>query len=117
MSSQVLSYGYFAKLITPIGDYETEEYEILTEHLYDNGSHLHINYEGTLIYSDNLEHGDFYCGLYFLEDISKENFIQKCKDNNFKVVENRIKPYVCSWYNGADSDMSMMKLEDFINDQ
>lgn len=94
-----------------------DEYEEIDEKLYDLGSDIRINYEGTIAYTKTDK--DYY-GLHFLREISRENptnvssLFQQLKDFDLGVDLNRAYPYRCLWYNGADSYMDMIILEEFL---
>lgn len=110
MSENVYSTGFFAILSLPMND---EDSEILNEKLYDNGSNLRINYEGTLVYSNHT--GCMY-GLNIEGDKNnnnKKDFIKECAVLNLNIDKKSIKSYNCIWYNGVDSDMAMLELEEY----
>ena len=112
MSEYVLSIGWMAPLVDPIKSNELQE---ITERISDVGFTLNISYDGKLVYNDN-EHSYDIHGLFFSDDPkkSKKQFIELCEKNGLNIVKNKIRHYVCVWYNGADSDMSMMTLEKFL---
>lgn len=112
MSENVMSTGFMAQLEKPIGNHKTEEWDEISERLYNNESSLSINYEGTLIYSD---YGGEEYGITFYDGSisSPDEFINECAKEGFDVITDTIKSYSCLWYNGVDSDMSMMKLENY----
>ena len=109
MSENVKSQGFMAEIVGGPVDYEE-----VSEKLYDNST-LRINYDGTLIYSDETEDKYDTYGMTFLntrkED--KQIFLSECLENNISIDVSSIKSYVCIWYNGVDSDMSTMTLEKF----
>lgn len=98
--------------MTPVKDAEARE--DFNEDQYEKDSNLKITYEGTMMYS--AESTDTY-GITF-SDANKtgdsSSFIKACADAGHPINESHIKGYVCTWYNGADSDMDMMTLEDFM---
>lgn len=114
MSENVISIGCMAIFKSPIGDYKTEEWQELVETLYENST-LSLNYEGTLIYSDNhVDQYDFEFKL--INEDFKLNFIEECKENSIDIDVDSVKIYIAQWYNGADSYMSECLLKDFNKD-
>ena len=107
MSDNVQSQGYFGKLLTPVGNYQTVEWETLTEKLAPHD--LYLNYEGTMIYSDDQSPGYDY-ELIFAKPNGATEFRLKCKDVGHDV--DPVKHYSCHWYNGSDSPMSEAKLDE-----
>lgn len=105
MSDNVMSTGFFAILSNPIED--EEEREELGERLYDEGS-LHLNYEGTLVFSD--ERSDGY-GINFAGNGNVRGFIDEVETAGLEIVKGSVLAYSCYWYNGTDSDMSELTLE------
>lgn len=108
MSDNVLSYGIMAVLKNPIGDLHTEEWEVKNEALYEEG--FSLNYEGTLIFSD--EGGSETYGIQLAQPHMFEEFYISMQRLGIEYEEPRF--YSCMWYNGSDSDMSMMTKEKFV---
>lgn len=117
MSSTVLSQGFIAVLDVPL---DSEAREDLQERLYENKSTLHINHEGTLVYSNVVPFKDRE-DIYELQIGGKTlfdgsiNFAHECA--NAGIVINGTygsKPYSEIWYNGGDSQVSMLTLEEFL---
>jgi len=109
MSSNVMSVGILAPLNRKLTEEEREEW---TEILYDQGSIVSINYEGTMAYTD--EGGDEY-GLYFGEMTSLDPAqFDDLKQFGLSIITEQARPYRGYWYNGADSDHDMIMLEDFL---
>jgi hypothetical protein len=109
MSDNVASAGIMAPLNRKLTDEEREEWQEL---LWDQGSDVHINYDGTLAYTD--EGGNEY-GISFgnMASHSMESF-KDLEQFGVGVVTEKARPYTCYWYNGSDSDMDMMTLEKFL---
>ncbi len=109
MSENVASAGIMLPLNRKLSEEEREEW---TELLWDQGSSVHINYEGTLAYTD--EGGQEY-GISFgdMGNYSTEPF-KDLEQFGLSVLPNEARPYTCYWYNGSDSDMDMLTLEDFL---
>lgn len=121
MSTTVISQGYIAVLINPITDDEAREE--LSEKLYDDNSSLELNYEGTLLISDeyslkSYSEREFYSDLFIVGGLSasgKERFIELANKAGLLIDINTIQPYTCVWYNGGDSPHSMMTKEEFLS--
>lgn len=107
MSENVTSVGVMVPLITPITD--ELELEELGEKWYDEGSGVQINYQGTLLYTS--ETGDEY-GIHF----GAPGAVDQPDEWPLPVHRGMARPYRCNWYNGTDSDMSMLTLEQFIKE-
>jgi hypothetical protein len=109
MSSNVMSVGIMAPLNRKLTDEERDEW---SEILYDQGSAVSFNYEGTMAYTD--EGGNEY-GIYFGEMTSLDpDQFDGIKQFGLSIIAEQARPYREYWYNGADSDHDMMKLEDFL---
>jgi hypothetical protein len=109
MSSNVMSVGIMAPLNRKLTDEERDEW---SEILYDQGSTVSFNYEGTMAYTD--EGGDEY-GIYFGEmSILDPAQFDDLKQFGLSIITEQARPYREYWYNGADSDHDMMTLEDFL---
>jgi hypothetical protein len=109
MSENVMSTGVMVPLSRKL---TRDEYEEWSEILWDQNTTVHLNYEGTLAYTD--VRGDEY-GIHFGEmptnDISAFEALEQFGIN---ILPSKARPYTCYWYNGTDSDMGMMKLEKFL---
>lgn len=108
MSENVMSVGFMAPLITPLVK-GSEELEILQDRLYEEST-LQINYEGTIVFS--AEDSDMY-GLRFGKTLQYDDFLKEVADMGLAVDELRVASYTCLWYNGVDSDMSMLTIDEF----
>lgn len=111
MSENVMSTGIMVPLNRKLSKEELSEY---SEELYDRGSIVRFNYEGTLAYTD--EGGEEY-GLFFgkMTTLKGQEF-DDLNEFGLSVDMSKAKPYRCYWYNGVDSDMDMITLEEFINE-
>ncbi len=112
MSGTVTSKGWMAPLIHPLTKKAREDF---CEELYDNNTNLHINLEGTLIYSE--EGGDLEYGLTFLDvrsGSSTNTFLKALAGQDISINKEHMRPYTCTWYSGSDSDMGMMKIKEFM---
>lgn len=111
MSDNVMSRGMMAPLVKSLTEEEREELEEL---LYDNKSGLSINYEGTIVYSDDRGSAEDAYGLIFEVTDSRGEFLAELKRQNLEIDETKMLPYQCYWYNGSDSDMGLLELEDYL---
>jgi hypothetical protein len=109
MSSNVMSIGIMAPLNRKLTDEEREDWNEL---LWDQGSTVSFNYEGTMAYTD--EGGSEY-GIYFGEMSSLDPAqFDDLKQFGLSIITEQARPYREYWYNGADSDHNMMTLEEFL---
>lgn len=120
MSTTVISQGFIAMLLTPV---EKDALEELSENLYDEKSSLKINYGGTLLISDNYRtkkysEREFNGDLFIIGDQEagdRAQFIQEATLRGLLINPDTIQPYTCVWYNGSDSPVSMLTLDEFLN--
>ena len=112
MSDNVMSRGMMAPLKNPILD--REEREEFDELLYDKQTGLHLNYEGTLIYSDDRGSADDAYGIIFEVNDSRGEFLASLQEEGIEIDETKMLPYQCYWYNGSDPDMGLLKLKDYL---
>jgi hypothetical protein len=111
MSDNVMSSGFMAVLQTPFTEENREEKD---EWLYEQQSNLRINYEGTMVFSDNRSDG---YGLSIHTNSAQaidQGFVQDCNKLGLTIDPNTIRGYSCYWYNGSDSDMNMLTLEKYM---
>jgi hypothetical protein len=107
MSDNVQSQGYFGKLKTPTDPEGCSDWENLQELLEQHN--LYLNYEGTMIFSDEQSNA-YDGGLLFAKPHGASEFRNKCEVLGHPV--DPVKHYTCVWYNGADSSMSTATLEE-----
>ena len=109
MSENVMSVGIMAPLNRKLTDEERDEW---SEILYDQGSTVGFNYEGTMAYTDE---GGRRGGIYFgeMSSLGMSQF-DDLKQFGLSIIAEQARPYREYWYNGADSDHDMMTLEDFL---
>lgn len=113
MSENKITIGFMAELVTPVGNYQTEEWEALQEKLYASGTGLELAYVGTLIFS-KVTHVDAHDFSLLLGNPSNpDDFVKKCADAGLPVKAESVLPYFSHWYNGSDSPMSAMSLTKF----
>lgn len=107
MSENVTNTGQFAILKNPISENRSSE---LNDLFYENGSTLRINYDGTLVYTvkdDNIEGIKFYVP-------SSSNITDLISDiPELSILDQSVTDYICTWYNGCDSDMSTLTLNEY----
>ena len=119
MSATVRSYGFVALLDNPLTDEEREE---RSEELYNNKSCLNINYEGALVYIDFNQHQPY----SVREDIyrltlcnaiveGERKFLDALNANGLFITAGTLQPYDEIWYNGADSYISTITAETYLN--
>lgn len=115
MSGDVFTRGWIGILKTPLTPEEREEFD---ENAYDNDSKLRVNYEGTLIYSDNIEPASNIYGITF----HKKDVREQCRLNDFILdvqaediqIEVGIYPYSMFWHNGGDSYVNLLTVDELI---
>lgn len=109
MSDNVGSSGFFAILKTPLA---REPREDMNEALYSGNFSLRINDEGTLVFSDKRSDG-FGLHIGSMRKIDHGAFVQECDNFNLEIDPDSIRPYYCYWYNGSNSDMDDLTLEEY----
>lgn len=107
MSETVASSGLMVPLLSKQPKNVVYEWNDL---LYDQGSTVRINYEGTLAYTDI--GGEVYGITFGFRDQLGD--FDDLLQFNIGVDLNKVRPYNCVWYNGADSYMDDMTLEEFL---
>lgn len=118
MSSDQLTVGVSAVLKTPLTRDEREE---ISEELYDVGSDLEINYEGTLLYQ--VRHNDDVYGISWSSESSPYRgsileAVRKLEEplrTRLDVDESTSKTFREVWYNGTDPLYKMVTLEDYLS--
>jgi 5,10-methenyltetrahydromethanopterin hydrogenase len=112
MSENVGSSGIMVPLTKKMSDEEREE---IIEAIWDSGNSLvQINYEGTIAYTNHRSDG-YGIEFGFAENTNDLGYIRTIMEHyGFSIVEEQARPYSCYWYNGADSDMDMLELEEFL---
>jgi hypothetical protein len=114
MSEQKITIGLMGSLVKPIPDgHRNPLWDDIQDRL--NKVDLEINYEGTLIYSLEI-HKDAYDfdGLSIGNPANPDDFVRLCADQLMPVSPHTVEPYFAHWYNGADSPMSTLELEEFM---
>ena len=109
MSEDVMSVGVMVPLNRKLTSEEREEWE---EILWDQGSSVHLSYYCDMAYTE--EEGEAY-GISFGEMPTNDaSDFADLKQFGIWIEEDKARPYRCMWYNGADSEMSMMKRDEFL---
>jgi hypothetical protein len=91
----------------------SDDWEDLTDNLYNVGSVLKLNYDGTLVFSENIDVPLYDFEIQIGNPYSTDKFINECSLNGL-YVKSHPTSYVTVWYDGADSTQSMMTLEEYI---
>lgn len=118
MSSTVISKGFVA-IIKQFGDGETIiDLDDLTEKLYDDGSLLRLNYEGTIVYSDVVPYPlkeEFYgLNIGSTNNGSVQDFVEECYKHEIYIDENSVEAYSEIWYNGSDSEIGSLTAKKYL---
>lgn len=108
MSGPCIAHGYMVALKVKA------DHEIVSDYLSNSESSLQINYEGTILYSDNGDALDLLFGLWFQEPMME--FISELQQlpKELAVEITTIRPYVCNWNDNADSHMATITLEGLL---
>lgn len=116
MSDTVISKGFVAVLLNPITDRQAREDK--SEELFEKDSNLHLNIEGTLVYSDVVPRKmrqEFY-GLNLGAKMSAADlsqFVGSIEGYDLAIDLDTITPYSEIWYTGSDSGIAQLTLEEF----
>lgn len=117
MSSTVRQHGFIAVLARPILKEDREE---LSEKLYEEGSKLDFNGDGTLVFFDVNRHADIdvredIYGLFFGHDVSHRATMEaELLKYNLLINGYTMRPYNCIYYNGGDSPLWDLTKEEFL---
>lgn len=112
MSEYRVTTGLMARLVEAVPE---DDYESVSDRLFEADSCLHINYDGSLIFSTDVDVPAYEFDISIGTKLSKTAFIEKCLREGFCVDENSIEPYVSVWCDNADSPMSTTTIGDFLN--
>jgi len=109
MSGDVFSRGLMAPVLNPPKD-PAALFEVLDR----DRSELQISYDGTVAFIA-AERADPY-GVFFdpTHAISQEYMGALGISYGLELALDEARPFSCTWYNGADSPMSLMTSEDFL---
>lgn len=111
MSSDVMSRGLMAPILTPIDD---DEREALMEKLWEDNSSLNISYDGTLAWIEISETDAYGISFGVENECSPEELGLAALVYDLHVALDQARPFSCLWYNGTDSDMSMLSAAEFL---
>lgn len=109
MSDYRVTCGMMAELAFPVPD---EKYEETINKLYETETKLCINYDGTLIYSEDVDIVLYDFDIQLGETCTSEDFSERCNNVGLPIVGSP-KSFSTVWYDGADSTQSMMTVEEF----
>lgn len=112
MSDYRVTSGLMARLIEAVPE---DDYEAISDRLFDADSKLHITYDGTLIYSTDIDMSSYEFEISFGSKLTTEEFARKCEREGLCIDISSVQPYTSLWYDGADSPMSTTSLQDFLN--
>ncbi|MEX5639591.1 hypothetical protein [Escherichia coli] len=112
MSDYRVTSGLMARLIEAVPE---DDYEAISDRLFDADSKLHITYDGALIYSTDIDMSSYEFEISFGNKLTTEEFARKCEREGFCIDISSVQPYTSLWYDGADSPMSTTSLQDFLN--
>lgn len=110
MSRTVQSMGLMVPLKTPL---TRQQVTIASEALDEASSFLGVNYEGTLLYSDNGDNEEIVVSV--ISPVHMKKFQEEIKRLNIEVDFSKMSVYSCSWDNGTDSPMSDMTIARYLN--
>lgn len=111
MSEDVMSRGLMAPIINPIPQDVLED---LTEQMCEDGSPLHISYDGTLAWIEASESDPYGITFGEVSDFSPEELGLAALVYGVNVALDQARLFSCLWYNGTDSDMSMLSVRKFL---
>lgn len=111
MSDYYVNVGYMAVLAEAVDE---SDWDKKNDDLYNAGDKLALTYDGTIIYSTDINTVLYEFDMCIGNPSTVEDFIMRCKSNGFVVDVPTIQPYTSAWYNGADSPMSCTTLQSFL---
>lgn len=109
MSSDVMSVGLMAPVMNPPKDVDE-----LTEQMWQDNSPLELSYDGTLAWIST--RGDSGYGLNFgvETEVGPEELGLAGLIYGLNIAVDQARPFMCLWYNGSDSDMHLLTVEQFL---
>ena len=112
MSETVYVSGYMVPLK---GTYDRTFLDNVREVFGDNDIYINFNYNQTLAYTfDELDSDDYY-GLWFDSNKHDTEVFRELLNRGIKIEAEQIKHYRSIYYNGCDSPMATITLEQFKN--
>lgn len=114
MSSQRVTYGLVAVLKTALNNEKREDlYDILSD------AGLQISYDGKLVFMHAFNgdpwDAEFVCGKKQFG--SKKKFKKLCTEHDLEIDSETIDVFYANWYDGCDSPMAMMTIEEFLGEE
>jgi hypothetical protein len=88
--------------------------EELSEKMYDDDSGLELSYDGSLVWLGIDLDEDYGISFCHTSDFTLDELIFAAADYNLIVLSEQARSFSCLWYNGADSNMSTMTVEEFL---
>lgn len=111
MSDNKITAGWIGVLQTLV------DHEVVAELLYEAGDKLSVNYEGTLIYTKDVDGKDYEFGLKIGSQKTGEAFINEVRQAGYYIDTTKgIQPFVCHWYNGTDFPVDEYTLDEFLQE-
>lgn len=107
MSDQRFTMGLIALLKEPVGDLHTDEWQGLSEKLYDSESKLFLTYGGDMIAYRHLDVPVYEAGLMVFDpkDYSMAKaFNEALAKVGIAIVPGSMRGFIDNWYDGADSN-------------
>lgn len=112
MSDYRVTTGLMALLVEAVPE---DDYEAISDRLFDADTNLHITYDGTLVFSTDLDVPAYEFEISFGNNLTPEEFARKCEREGLCIDVSSVQPYTSLWCDNADSPMSMTSLQDFVN--
>lgn len=109
MSDYRVTCGLMAELATAIPKSEISE---MMDKLDELQIPLHLNYEGTLVYTEDVDVALYNFEIQIGSTISTAKFKKLCSEHGFEIV-GKPQNFVTVWYDGVDSVQSDLTLKKF----
>lgn len=109
MSEDVMSRGLMAPILNPIDDRDE-----LMEKLWEDNSPLNISYDGSLAWIEVTAEDGYGLSFGVENECSPEELGLAGIVYDLQIALDQARPFSCLWYNGADSDMSMLTAPEFL---
>lgn len=115
MSDQRFTMGLIALLKEPVGDLHTDEWQGLSEKLYDSGCKLFLTYGGDMIVYRHIDEVAYESGLRIFRPNDKtmsREFSNALVKAGIAIVPRSVRGFVDNWYDGADPNHIDLTRED-----
>lgn len=109
MSDYRVTCGIMAELAFPVPE---DDWESVNDKMYEMGLKMSLNYEGTLIFTEDVNIPLYDFEIQLGQTMSNEDFIEKCNSIQMPII-GEPKPFTTVWYDGADSVQSDITLKQF----